>query len=96
MIMIALIVFIVFWVKYHVCQFFKIHLVGGDVVVCCHDLIGDALFAVDDVVERTVNRMATDEVVAGDVVTLADAVSAVLALQAVGISPRELHEGDVG
>lgn len=95
MIMIALIVLIVFWIKYHVCQFFEVHLVGGDVVIGGHDLVGDALFAVDDVVERAVDGVATDEVVTGDVIFLADAVGTVLTLQAVGISPRELDKGDV-
>ena len=77
-------------------EFVEVEFVGGYVVVGCHDAVGYGLLAVYDVVELRVDGVLSDEVVACDVVFLADAVGAVLALAAVGVCLGELDECDVG
>ena len=67
------------------------YVVGGG-----HDLVGYGLLAVDDTVEGGVDGVAPQEVVARDVVLLADAVGPVLTLAAVGVGPRQLYEGHIG
>ena len=59
-------------------------------------MIGDAAFAVYDVVEDRVDGVTAYEVVAVDIVLLAYAVGAVLALAAVGIGPWKFYESHVG
>ena len=50
----------------------------------------------DKSVERAVDGVLTEQVVAGHVVLLPDAVGAVFALAAVGVCPGEFDECDVG
>lgn len=87
---------IVVRVKEEVCKLVEVHLIRGDFIVSTHNLTGDRFLCVDDVVEGAVNGMPSDEVVAGHVVFLPDTVGAILALTAVGISPRKFHERHVG
>lgn len=74
----------------------EIHFISRNLIVSPHYLIGDRFLRVNDVVECSVDGMLADEVIAGNVVFLADTMGAILALTAVGIRPWELNESDIG
>lgn len=86
---------VIVWVEYHRSQFVEIHFVGRYLIVSSHDLVSNGLFLVDDVVECTVDGMATDEIVTRHVVLLPNTVRSVFALAAVGISLRKFYESHV-
>lgn len=79
-----------------VSELVEIHFVSRNIIVSTHYLIGDRFLRVDNVVEGSVNGMPTDEVVAGNIVFLADTMCAILALATIGIRPRKLNESDIG
>ena len=70
----------------------EIHLVLRNLVVAVHDLGSDGLLLVDERVDGVVDGATAKEVVARDVVLLADTVGTVFALAAVGIGPSQLDE----
>ena len=76
-------------------KFIEVHLIGRNIIITGHYLIGDTPLFVDDVVENRVDSISTDEVIAIDVVLLTYAVGAVLALTAIRIRPRKFHEGHI-
>lgn len=79
-----------------VSELVEIHFVSRNIIVSTHYLIGDRFLRVDNVVEGSVNGMPTDEVVAGNIVFLADTMGAILALATIGIRPRKLNKSDIG
>ena len=76
-------------------KFIEVHFIGRNIIITGHYLIGDTPLFVDDVVENRVDGTTPDEVIAVDVILLAYAVGAVLALTAVGIRPRKFHKGHI-
>lgn len=82
-------------VEERVYKFIEIHFVGRYIIIGGHYLIGNAPLFVNDIVENRVNSATANEVIAGHVILLADAVGAVFALTAVGIRPRKFHKGHI-
>ena len=77
-------------------KFIEVHLIGWNIIITGHNPVGDAPLLVDDVVENRVDGTAPDEVIAVDVILLAYAVGAVLALTAVCVGPRKFYKGHIG
>ena len=76
-------------------KFIEVHFIGWNIIITGHNLVSDAPLLVDDVVENRVDGTAPDEVIAVDVILLAYAVGAVLALTAVCVGPREFYKGHI-